>query len=946
MPEENITTKFRVDISDLKRNITEANNQIKLANAQFKAAASGMDDWENSTEGLQAKIRQLNSVLEAQTSKLRSYEQQLSRLEEAQRENSRRADELRQAYQDAVSQWGAGSTQAQKYAKALESVEREAISNESAADKLRVTILNQQAAVNTTQRDLNNYTDELEQLEKGADGASDSVEDLSNAARDSGDGFTVMKGALADLISSGIQAAMDGLKDLAQTLLDLPNATREFRDSMNRLEAAFTTAGFSAEQAQGVYNDFYAVIGESDRAQEAVNHLAKLTSSQEELNDWTTIAAGVWATFGESLPIEGLTEAANETAKVGQVTGPLADALNWAGVNEDKFNESLATCNTEQERAQLITQTLTGLYSEAADSYYTLNGSIIEANEAQAEFDQTLADLGGRLEPVSTAIQTGLTDVLSALIAEIDGVDFNALADGIQSAFQGFIDNVLPVLLDGLQWIIDNGNTIAGVITAIGAGFAAFKITGLVTNLVSGFTTFFSTLKTGQGVMVALNAVMAANPIGLIVSAIAALVAGFIYLWNTSEEFRNFWLGLWDSIKTACQPVIDAIVNFFTVTIPQAFNTAVNAIVNFFTVTIPTAFQNGINAIGTFFTNIGTTITNFVTVTIPQFIQNVVTWFLQLPERIAYVIGLIVGHFIKWGQTLVDFVTNDIPQFFNNVVDWFSKLPGEIWNWLSDTISRIAEWASKIISQAKEAAQNFLQNVVNFFQQLPGRVWDFLSSVISNISNWASNIANQARTAASNFLNNVVSFFQQLPGKVSSFLSNVISHVTTFVSNMGSKALEAGRNFFNNLVNTISQLPSRMLQIGSDIVTGIWNGITSGWNWLVNQVQGLVNSFMNGVKSVLGINSPSKEFAWMGRMIDEGLAKGVNDNLNVVRSAVGNMTDALNVSPEVGVNGSAGTGGTGGRTVVFNQYNTSPKALNRLEIYRMTKNGLRVVGSV
>lgn len=946
MPEENVTTRFRVDISDLKANISEANRQIKLANAEFKAAASGMDDWENSTEGLQAKIRQLTSVLDAQTSKLRSYQQQLERLEQAQQENSNRADQLRQAYQDAVNQFGKGSDEAEKYRKALESVEREAISNEKAADALRVTILNQQAAVNNTQRELDDYTDALDNFGKETDEAEKKTQDLTNAAKDSGDGFTIMKGALADLVSEGIQRAIEGFGELIQNLLELPEATREFRDSMNRLEAAFTTAGFSAEQAKGVYNDFYAIIGESDRSQEAVNHLAKLTSTQEELNDWTTIAAGVWATFGESLPIEGLTEAANETAKVGTVTGPLADALNWAGVNEDKFNESLAACNTEQERAQLITNTLTGLYSDAANEYYNLNGSIIEANEAQAEFDQTMADLGGRIEPISTAIKTGLTDVLAALIDEMDGVDFEGFAESIEGAFQGFIDNVLPAILDGVQWIIDNGNTIAGVITAIGAGFAAFKITGLVTNLVSGFTTFFSTLKTGQGIMAALNAVMAANPIGLIVSAIAALVAGFIYLWNTSEEFRNFWIGLWESIKTACQPVIDAIVNFFTVTIPQAFNTAVNAIVNFFTVTIPTAFQNGINAIGTFFTNIGTTITNFVTVTIPQFIQNVVSWFLQLPERIAYVIGLIVGHFIKWGQNLVDFVTNDIPQFFNSVVDWFSKLPGEIWNWLSDTISRIAEWASEIISQAKEAASTFLENVVNFFQQLPGKVWSFLSNVISNIGNWASNIASQARTAASNFLNNVVSFFQQLPGKVSSFLSNVISHVTTFVSNMGSKALEAGRNFFNNLVNTISQLPSRMLQIGSDIVSGIWNGIVGGWNWLVGQVQGLVNSFMNGVKSILGINSPSKEFAWMGQMIDEGLAKGVNDNLNVVRSAVGNMTDALNVSPEVGVNGSAGTGGTGGRTVVFNQYNSSPKALSRLDIYRMTKNGLRTVGVV
>ena len=120
------------------------------------------------------------------------------------------------------------------------------------------------------------------------------------------------------------------------------------------------TSGKTADSARQSYSDFYAILGESDRSVEAVNHLAKLCNTEEELAQWSTICAGVSATFGDSLPIEGLTEAANETAKVGQVTGPLADALNWAGISEDKFNRQLALCNSEQERAALITSTLAG----------------------------------------------------------------------------------------------------------------------------------------------------------------------------------------------------------------------------------------------------------------------------------------------------------------------------------------------------------------------------------------------------------------------------------------------------------------------------------------------------------------------------------------------------------------------------------------------------------
>ena len=161
---------------------------------------------------------------------------------------------------------------------------------------------------------------------------------------------------------------------------------------MGKLEAAFTTAGFSADAAKGAYEDIYAVLGEEDTSVEAANHLAKLTDNEKELATWTgDILPGVFATFGDSLRLEGLTEAANETAKVGQVVGPLADALNWAGVSEDEFNEKLAACSTEQERQALITETLNDLYSDASDRYKELNGDVMSAQKAQAKLTDAIA---------------------------------------------------------------------------------------------------------------------------------------------------------------------------------------------------------------------------------------------------------------------------------------------------------------------------------------------------------------------------------------------------------------------------------------------------------------------------------------------------------------------------------------------------------------------------
>ena len=191
--------------------------------------------------------------------------------------------------------------------------------------------------------------------------------------------------------------------------------TREYRNEMGKLETAFETSGFSAEEAKTTYQALNGVLGDQGQAVEAANHLAKLTKNEKDLNTWTKICTGVYATFGASLPIEGLTEAANETAKTGALTGSLADALNWAGVNEEAFQASLDACSSEQERQALITETLNGLYSEAADKYREVNGEVIAANEAQDRLNSAMAAIGGAVEPFVTAGKVLIADVLTQL---------------------------------------------------------------------------------------------------------------------------------------------------------------------------------------------------------------------------------------------------------------------------------------------------------------------------------------------------------------------------------------------------------------------------------------------------------------------------------------------------------------------------------------------------
>ena len=274
----------------------------------------------------------------------------------------------------------------------------------------------------------------LDNVEDKAEDAADKLEDLGDSAEKSGKGFKVADVAIGNFISDGVQNLIGKVGEAISSLIALADETREYREDMAKLEAGFKSAGHSTETAKKAYDGFYKILGESDRSVEAVNHLAELTQNTEEVAKWSDIAAGVTAKFGDSLPIEGLTEAANETAKVGAVTGPLADALNWAGISEENFNKQLEKCNSEQERATLITNTLSKEYETAAAEYNQLTAGAQAAREATNRMEQAQAQLGATIEPLTTAwvnmkatalgwLSEGLTPIVEKTIEAARGTD-------------------------------------------------------------------------------------------------------------------------------------------------------------------------------------------------------------------------------------------------------------------------------------------------------------------------------------------------------------------------------------------------------------------------------------------------------------------------------------------------------------------------------------------
>ena len=392
------------------------------------------------------------------------------------------------------------------------------------------------------------YRTAMENARKG-------VRDVGDSAKESADDLGIMDIALGNLVANGISALIEGGKNAVMSLYNLAEETREFRQDMATLETAFAEANFSADTATDTWKDLYAVFGEDDRAVEAANNISRMAKSEEELNDWVKITTGIWGSYQDALPVESLAEAAGETAKVGKVTGGLADALNWSSeaaemfagymsedvvTAEDAFNEALADCNTEAERQALINETLLALYGSAADKYEETAAGVMSLNEAQAAYNVTQAELAEKIEPVTVAMKQGLTNLMIAAMQLFANVDFVAWASRIQTGFNWIITTGIPFLQQNLP-------TIGFAIAGIGAAFIAFNFAGIIAGITTGVT--------------ALWAVLAANPVGLVILGLTLIITAFKLLWDNCEGFRNFWIGLWEGIKGAVKVGVNGIIS-------------------------------------------------------------------------------------------------------------------------------------------------------------------------------------------------------------------------------------------------------------------------------------------------------------------------------------------------------------------------------------------------
>lgn len=496
-----------------------------------------------------------------------------------------------------------------------------------------------------------------------------SFQDIGNKAGELGKKMAIGLGAVATGLIAGVESS------------------REFRQDWGKLQTTFQTTGSSANTAKEVFKEFYGLLGEDDTSIEASNHLAQMTNNQKDLKEWTDICTGVYAKFGDSLPLEGLTEAANETIKVGKVTGPLADALNWATMSsdgwanalgkgskahkaftsaineglpvEDAFNAALATTNSESEREQMTRKALNGLYSESSSTFKEMNKDIIDGNKAQADLSLQFNETMNKLEPLLTKGKL-------------------------------FIAEVLLKMQPAITWVIDNINILAPIILTFMGSLFALNIASKIMNFIPILKLLFTTIS--------------ANPIVLVITLIVGAIALLIANWDKVKEVT---IKVWEAIKQAISKAVDVIKNVIT----KVFE-GIKKFIQLIWDGIKLYFTTVFNIYKTIFTTAFNAIKTVVTTVINAIKKVIETIFNAIKTYITTVLNVYKTIFTTvWNgiKTAVSKVVNGIKSTVSSVFNSLKSVVTTVWNGIKNAITKPIEKARDIIKGIVDKIKGFFK---------------------------------------------------------------------------------------------------------------------------------------------------------------------------------------------------------------------------------------------
>lgn len=692
MANEALGANFSIDVTDLKTGLAQANRLIRESESEFKAAAAGMDDWSGSQEGLEARVKNLNTVTDLQKKKVGALQAEYDRMI---------ADGL-----DPTSK---------------------------AAVDLRTKINNETAALNKNEKALGETETALARMRQGLD-------DTGAAADDAGKGLDGLK-SVAGGVAGAVAAVGAACVAAVGSFFALAESTRESRTQMGKLETAFEQAGLSAETAGNTFTDLYGVLGDEGKATESAAFLAQYADNEKELAEQTRILTGVFATYGDSIPTEGLAEGISATIAMGETQGVLADALEWQGVNLDEFNEKLAACTDEQEREALITQTLNGLYGEAADKYKEVNADVIAAQEAQAGLNQALNDIGAIAEPIMTTLKTLATDLLNTILpfVEIMGEGLQDALNGSAGAADKIAEGLSGMLVTALDKITAMLPTVIQTIVAIVPKILTALIQRLpmiLTTLLNLSTQIINALS--QMLPKIITAIMAILPqlINALISAIPQLIQAAVTLLLAIVQAIPQII---PPLIAALPSIIQTIITAFTQSIPILIEAAIQLLM-----AIVDAIPVIIDALIVALPQIINTVINGLIESIPALLDGAIQFLLAIVQAIPTIISALITNLPTIISTITQTLLNNIPLLLKTAVELFMAIVTAIPEIVSDLWTALSDLCGDIFDALREG----LADIADIGSEIVDGIWEGVKSGWDWLTEQVSNIATSLLDAA------------------------------------------------------------------------------------------------------------------------------------------------------------------------------------------------------
>lgn len=728
---------YRAALRNITQNLKEVSSELKLVSSQY-------DKNDTSIEALTAKQTALTHRLEEQKSKLSVLREQYEKMGGEYQQNKEKHEQLVASYNREKSELerigrelGTTSPEYKKQADVVEKLKEQVDKSTTANDQNERSMSRMRTQMNSAQADINKTSNEIKDLESqmgksatSSEKLGESVEDAGEKARNAEGGFTVLKGAIANLAGSIVTSAINGVQSLAGEAINSSDALKKFESTMS-------FAGYDDSTIAKAKNDMKTYADQTvydldtvanTTAQLAANGIQDYTGLTQAAGNLNAVAGGNADTF------KSVAMVLTQTAGAGKLT-----TENW-----NQLADAIPGASGKLQEALQKNGAYTGNFRDA----------MAQGQITADEFNQAIMDLGftdaaqqaatststfeGAMGNMQSAVADGLMQIYDAIGSENVTGFINSISDGVSK--------VIPPIKKGISWLKDNLPTIAPLLAGISAALGVIMVAQKVEAMVSAFRSWKTAT---EGMTVAqklLNAAQLSSPIGLVVGLVAGLVAAIVVLWNTNEGFRDAVMNVWNGVKDFIGNAVQAVGDFFSnlgTTISQ----------------LPQMFSDWLNSVIATVTGWVSNMAAQAASAGSQFVSNAINFIQNLPANVASFLSNVISNVVGWASNMASNASHAGSQFLSNAINFVSKLPGRIANFLSNVISDLGSWAGQMASKGAAGARSMFTAVVNGLTSLPGRVLsiggDIVHGIWNGISGAAGWLADKVKGFASGILDGV-----------------------------------------------------------------------------------------------------------------------------------------------------------------------------------------------